>query len=177
MANNVERLGKRLNYFCKDFQNVPSVATLQSLIVKGANVNAKGDDGNSTLHYAVANGHLDAVVTLLTAEGIDICAKNIFGDTPLMYACNIDVVTALLAALVKTSNFDINDKSNRGVTVLMRACANKRVEVVKLLLTIRNIDTHLKHSGGMTALEHAKGRVNEDEMRALFQGELLPIQL
>jgi hypothetical protein len=54
----------------------------------------------------------------------------------------------------------------------MYACKHSRVEVIKVLLTIPTISIHLKGSQGKTALDRAKGKANEDEMKAFFQGEL-----
>jgi ankyrin repeat protein len=117
---------------------------------------------------------------LLAADGIDICAKDIYATTVLMHACvggYIQIAKELLAAIKKTPNFDINDKNINGTTGLMLACEHSHVEVVKLLLTIPRINTHLKSNLGKKTLDYAKGRTNEDEIKALFQGELLHLQL
>jgi ankyrin repeat protein len=131
----------------------------------------------SALIDAVNESNLSEVKSLLAAGGIDICAKDHCGNTALHCACaygNVEIAKELLAALKKTSNFDINDKGYGGNTALIFACVYSRVEVVKLLLTVPNINTHLKNSDGKTALDRAKGEANEDEIKALFQGELLP---
>jgi ankyrin repeat protein len=180
MANNAEELGLRLYALCHTGNrgNPPShAAEIQSLIAKGANVNTRDQHGDTVLHRAVMNGYLSAVLTLLATEGIDIRAKNNYKATVLMYACrghNVEIVKALLAALKETPNFDINDKDIDGDTALIRACMWNRVEVIKLLLSIPRINTHLKNNEGLTALDFVKGR---DEIRALFQGKLLPHRL
>jgi ankyrin repeat protein len=120
------------------------------------------------------------VLLLLASEGIDINPKDEEQFTALMYACegsNIEIVKALLAALKKTSNFDINDTNYRGMTALMLACINNHVEITNLLLSIPHISIRLENNRELTALECAKGRENEDEIRALFHGELIPLQL
>jgi ankyrin repeat protein len=120
---------------------------------------------------------------LLAAEGIDICAKDDNQTAVLLYTChcgNIEIVKALLAALKETSNFDINDKNDKnanGYTALMWACIISNVEVIKLLLSVPRINTHLKDNLGKTALDCVKGTSKEDEIKALFQGELLPLPL
>jgi hypothetical protein len=136
--------------------------------------------GMTVLHWAAHNGYLNAVLTLLAAEGIDICAKDSLQRTALMYACqggNVEIVKALLAALKETTNFDINDKSIYEETALIRACMWNHAEVIKILLSIPRINTHLKCNSGLTALDYVKGTPNEDEIMALFQGELLPLQI
>jgi ankyrin repeat protein len=181
MANNdADVLGSRLWDICFDRENATSIAAMRSLIDKGANVNTKNEHGRSVLMNAIFNGYLNAVEMLLVAEGIDIRTKDNGQGTVLMYACsggNIEIVKALLAALKKTPNFDINDIFKGGSTALMFACVHGNVEVTKLFFSIPRINTHLKDSGGKTALDFAKGKANEDEIRALFQGEFLPSQI
>jgi ankyrin repeat protein len=118
-----EENGRRLLALFK--KKKTSIDKIQSLIAKGANVNLKGDTGVTLLHLAVKRGYFNVVLMLLAAEGIDICAKDNNRETALMTACmgtNIEIVEALLAALKKTPNFDINDKNFRGVTALMYSC-------------------------------------------------------
>ena len=57
------------------------------LIAKGANVNAKMDNGFTSLHWAAIapnahEGHKE-VAELLIAEGADVNAKDTFSETPL----------------------------------------------------------------------------------------------
>jgi ankyrin repeat protein len=177
MAKNTEELGLRLHALCYDGGNPPPDAEVQSLIAKGANANTKDVHGLTVLHLAAYNGYLNAVLMLLATEGIDICAKGNHDCTALMFACSdgkIEIVETLLAALKQTPNFDINDKDTHGYTVLMIACIYRNVEIIKFLLSIPRINTHLQSIDGETALDCAKGEENEDEIMALFQGELLP---
>jgi ankyrin repeat protein len=173
------RLNFRLYCLCggERFATAPSAAAVQSLINEGADVNTK-NYGFSALMNATMWGHLDAVTTLLAAEGIDINIKSSAGSTAFMIACikgRIELVKALLAAHQKTSNFNINNTNNNGSTALMISCMNSPVETAKLLLTIPQINTRVQNNYGQTALEHAKGKEKEDEIKALFQGELLPL--
>jgi hypothetical protein len=159
-----------------DEENAPQIAAVHCLH------NRKDEDGLTRLHKAVRDGQLNIVEILLTFEGIAVDAKNNEQCTVLMYACNydnIEIVEALLAALKKTPNFDINDKDIDGDTALMIACMKKwsNVEIIKLLLAIPRINTNMKSNSGMTALDYAKGNINEDEIKVLFQGELPPFQV
>jgi ankyrin repeat protein len=52
------------------------------LIAKGADVNAKGDDGSTPLHSAAWYDRKE-VAELLIANGADVNAKDDGGDTPL----------------------------------------------------------------------------------------------
>ena len=62
-----------------------SVATkeiAELLIAKGADVNAKKDDGEIPLHYAAFVSHKE-IVELLIAKGADVNAKDKDDETPL----------------------------------------------------------------------------------------------
>ena len=70
------------------------------LIANGANVNAKMDNGFTSLHWAAIapnahEGHKE-VAELLIAEGADVNAKDAFSETPLDYAKRHPETAALL---------------------------------------------------------------------------------
>ena len=52
------------------------------LIAKGADVNARGFFGSTTLHGAALDGHKE-IAELLITKGADVNAKDDGGDTPL----------------------------------------------------------------------------------------------
>jgi ankyrin repeat protein len=52
------------------------------LLEKGAAVNPSDKDGNTPLHWAAAQGHVE-MTELLIAHGADLKAKTRFGCTPL----------------------------------------------------------------------------------------------
>jgi hypothetical protein len=60
-------------------------AAVQALLAKGAELNAKNNDGVTALIVASGNGHLDVVQALL-AKGAELNAKNNDGATALMLA-------------------------------------------------------------------------------------------
>jgi ankyrin repeat protein len=55
---------------------------VELLISKGADVNAKGDDGSIPLGTATLTGRKE-IAELLIAEGADVNAKDDDGETPL----------------------------------------------------------------------------------------------
>ena len=57
-------------------------AIVSLLLEKGADVNAKNNDGWTPLHWASENGH-EAIVSLLLEKGADVNAKDNDGETPL----------------------------------------------------------------------------------------------
>src|SRR5215471_12775975 len=74
--------------------------TIKQLIVAGADVMARDDEGNTALALAAANGKIAALDALLAARA-DVNSYNKAGEPPLMLAAakgHLDVVSRLLAA-------------------------------------------------------------------------------
>jgi ankyrin repeat protein len=177
IVNNCDALGSRLWNLCDDKDNAPSIAEMQLLIAKGADVNMT-INGQTVLMRATRNCYLDAVKMLLAIEGIYINARDSKGFIAFEGCVHFQIAKALLAALMLTSDFDINDTTKFEQTVLMLALDDDvNLEVIKLLLSIPHINIHLKDDKGETALDYADFADNLDEIRALFNGELLPLQL
>lgn len=62
------------------------VDTVRLLLAHGAEVNAKGQCGNTALHYAVLSTNVE-VCRLLIEHQADVNAINETGHTPLMVRC------------------------------------------------------------------------------------------
>ena len=103
---------------------------VESLLDKGANVNAKDGYGRTPLHYAAWYGHLD-IVKLLLDRGADVNAKGNAGETPLHLAAawdHPDIVKLLL-----DRGADVNAKNRDGKTPLDLARENKYWDIVNFL--------------------------------------------
>ena len=133
------------------------------LISKGADVNAKNDDGWTALMYASLRGHLE-IVKYLISKGADINAKNDNGLTALMAASGDKGKLEIIKALVEgkggllsvfSKGADVNAQDDNGETALMRACANGKLEIVKYLIS-KGADVNAKitvaQHKGLTAL-------------------------
>ena len=71
---------------------------LKKLMLAGASVSDRDDDGNTALSLAASAGRIDAVNALLSARA-DVNAENRAGDRPLMSAAargHVDIVKGLL---------------------------------------------------------------------------------
>jgi ankyrin repeat protein len=98
---------------------------VEALLAKGADVNAKANDGSTAFLWANVNGHTEIVKALL-AKGVNVnekARKN--GMTALIAASqngHTEIVEALLA-----KGADVNAKEDRGYTALVFA-SNTEIE-------------------------------------------------
>ena len=118
------------------------LAGVQRELNKGADVNAKADDGMTPLHLAANFGYKE-IVELLIAKGADVNAKNGWGGTPLHIAAfggHKEIAELLLA-----KGADVNAKMVGGDTPLDEAINLENTKTADILR---------KH-GGMTAKELA----------------------
>jgi len=101
------------------------------LLDGGADVDARGADGASALHWAVRADSVETVELLLEA-GADARAPTLYDVTPLYLAAengSAAVIAALLAA-----GADPNTAAPTGQTALMTAVRNGRIDAITLLL-------------------------------------------
>ena len=103
---------------------------VELLLANKADVNAKNNDGQTSLELAASLGYADIVKTLL-ANNADVNTKDNDGQTPLHLAASgdhKDVVELLLA-----NKADVNAKNNDGLTPLQLAEDPGFADVVELL--------------------------------------------
>lgn len=128
------------------------IASVQKLVARGVDVNAKADIisdwGKTALMEASLRGYVDIVAALLKA-GADVNAKDDYGDTALVFAAgkgHYDIVKLLLNAGAAVNVQTTGSRS----TVLMVASKNGYIGVVQLLLGA-GADVNIREEGG-TAL-------------------------
>lgn len=129
------------------------VATVKSLLDRGADINEKDVYGKTALMKAAEKGDIDTVKTLLD-RGADANIKTDQGGTALLaaaYGGHAAVIQALLENGAK-----VNAKDIFGTTPLMAAARYGQNETVKLLLD-NGADATIKNKGGATALTLAVG--------------------
>ncbi len=110
---------------------------INRLIATGADVDAKGNDGWTALHYTGFHGQVEGA-RLLLEKGADINAKDNDGWTALHFAAYNNRIEA--AQLLLEKGADINAKTDDGLTALDLALlkkdedgTDKYPEMVKLL--------------------------------------------
>ncbi len=144
-----ERLGKQ---FWDDKGELKSQEEIKELIKKGADVNAKGKNGQTALMVAANWGKLD-VVKCLVEHGADLEAKDKYGNTALFGAAingQLDVVKCLAK-----NGADLDVKDNFGETVLMNATRDGNLDMVKYLAK-NGADLDAKDNYERTALDIAR---------------------
>src|SRR5262245_36082626 len=92
------------------------LATAESVLKAGADVNARSPEGNVALHFAASGGDARVVEALLRAHA-DVNVRNSDGYTPLhssVHCGNVRVVNDLLGA-----HADVNARTKENVTPLI----------------------------------------------------------
>ena len=106
---------------------------IETLIDKGANVNAKNKDGSTALTKAAFNPNPEVIKTLID-EDADVNAKNKYGYTALIQAALFNQNPEVIKILINAGT-DVNAKSKSGSTALMFAASSqKNPDAVKALL-------------------------------------------
>ena len=138
------------------------LAGVQAELDKGANVNAKNQNGATPLHRAAWFGHKE-IVELLIAKGADVNAKDDsqsshYVGTPLN--CAAWKGHKEIAELLIANGADVNAKSDWFErTPLHDAIWEGRKEVIELLIA-KGADVNAKDDYGKTPLDWAE-KVNE----------------
>lgn len=130
------------------------VTGVDALIARGADVNARTDDGWTPLMLATIKGHTEVVCRLL-ARGADANAKNKKGWTALMFAVSMGDIDTLRVLLDGRAEIDARD--NDGKTALMQATGEKNIESLRVLVE-SGADVNAVDRLGETALTIAARR-------------------
>ena len=136
---------------------------VDSLLERGANINAKDRHGYTILHHAAMNRKTE-VVELLLKRGADIYAKELCGKTPLHLAADRGHTEVVELLLQHRAN--IHEKDQDGKTPLHWAAVEGKTETVALLLK-NGADIEAKDNFGQT-LQLAESK-NHTEIIQLFK--------
>ncbi|MBS1787037.1 MAG: ankyrin repeat domain-containing protein [Acidobacteria bacterium] len=138
--------------------------TLELLISKGADVNAKNRRGSTPLHWAI---HDEAKVRLLVAKGADVNAQQVQNRTPLYLTAMLGNGLSTMRLLV-SKGADPNIASVNGQTPLMMAAGRGNIADVQLLLK-QGAKVNAKDGSGETALMFACRSGNAQTVQLLIE--------
>jgi ankyrin repeat protein len=173
-------------------------AMVKSLLEKGADINAKDNDGWTALQHAAKRGDVE-IVRLLLENGADANARSNDGGTSLMSAAKRDYIEIMKLLLEKGADInakientgtaldfaawagqtnaivflldhhaDIEATNNFGSTSLMDATAQGQTEAVKVLVA-RGANVNAEDTLGSSALDEANRIGNPVLVRILQQ--------
>lgn len=159
-----------------DKRETPSVETVKLLLTKGADVNARSDDGTA-LMMAVRWGHAEIVKLLLDA-GAQVDARHRLGYSALMRSASRSIPemnpprgqplpppAAEIMSLLLAKGADVNFLGRDGETALMEANSAEKVG----LLVARGAQVNTRDKEGRTALMFAVDRGEVEVVEALLQ--------
>ena len=109
--------------------------TVTACLEAGADINARHEDGNTPLHFAVGSSGDLAVTAVLLAAGADVHARNQRGATPLHAAARSNHNPAVIAELVR-AGADLDARDGEGNTPLHASRLFGHPPVVHLLLEL-----------------------------------------
>lgn len=156
------------------------------LLLRGANVRSKDNNGRTPLHLAATKGHLE-IAKFLLLNGANVNAKTYSGQSALHEAIKMNHKE--LAEILISNKADVNAKSrfceheSRWSTPLYKALEIGSVDLVKLLLSngaspqfirynsrafLDDADSNF-HKGCVNALTLAVAKGNEEVVKLLIQ--------
>jgi len=128
---------------------------LNSLIKRGANINARDRQGRSALIIAL-DRELGRIASFLIEKRADVNTKDRRGRTPLMIALDRGLFTVASDLISRTT--DLNAVLNpEGQTALVIAAKKGKYELVKKLIE-RRADSKIRDDYGKTAYDYARYR-------------------
>ena len=149
-------------------------AAFEALLAAGVDLDVNAD-GRMLLHVA-ASGHDTTVMDLLLAAGVDVNARDQYGETPLHEAARYsgwresgrgavaDLCTAVVEALL-AAGADVHARSNGGSTPLHAAADSTQNPAVVEVLLSAGADPDARNEGGNAPWEYTFGVLLGPDLR------------
>jgi len=156
-----------LIYLCQK-KNEYTELVREILLKHNVNINIKNKAGNSALHIAVFNNHLE-IVKLLLLNHADINIKNGEGNTVLMMASSSANREQMVQLLLKFSDYYVSQRNIIKVLHLRKKKRLRDEQLEELLLLNTHIDINAVNNEGDTALMIASRNGNPKIVNDLLQ--------
>jgi ankyrin repeat protein len=116
-------------------QQIKKIATFEKLLTSHANATLQTKDqlGNNALIYAIQGKSIGNAKRLI-AKGINVNSANNAAETPLIWACRLDLLGMTRLLLTNGADAMINHRDARGYTALHYAATTNDYRLVKLLI-------------------------------------------
>ena len=113
---------------------IGNVEQVKLLLLNGADVNFKGNDGYNSLMYASTDGHRE-IIEILLLNGADVNAINNYGSSSLMYSSKHGYFKIIEILLQSGANIYYNHKEQDAFKV----AKNEEVHGLLLKYTTKGI--------------------------------------
>jgi ankyrin repeat protein len=156
-----------LIYICQKKYEYTEIVR-EFLLKHNVNINIKNKAGNSALHIAVFNNHLE-IVKLLLLNHADINIKNSEGNTVLMMASSSANREKMVQLLLNFSNYYVSPRNIIKVLQLRKKRKLKYEKLEELLLLNTYVDVNAVNNEGDSALIIAARNGNPRIVRDLLR--------
>lgn len=134
------------------------------LVIAGANLDVENDEGWTPIFDAVVSGNIK-LVELMLERGGDFKKEDVYGNIPIFYTNNEDMLLKLLE--IKDYNLNMKNKKNENIfgEIYLRAVDNGYVNVVKKLFELGVNPYYMSY--GDSAISIAKEKNNLEMIELL----------
>lgn len=134
------------------------------LVIAGANLDVENDEGWTPIFDAVVSGNIK-LVELMLERGGDFKKEDVYGNIPIFYTNNEDMLLKLLE--IKDYNINMRNKKNENIfgEIYLRAVENGYVNVVKKLFELGINPYYMSY--GDSAISIAKEKNNLEMIELL----------
>lgn len=134
------------------------------LVIAGANLDVENDEGWTPIFDAVVSGNIK-LVELMLERGGDFKKEDVYGNIPIFYTNNEDMLLKLLE--IKDYNLNMRNKKNENIfgEIYLRAVDNGYINVVKKLFELGVNPYYMSY--GDSAISIAKEKNNLEMIELL----------
>ncbi|MCK4651088.1 ankyrin repeat domain-containing protein [Candidatus Babeliales bacterium] len=144
-----------LHYVCQFCCCKKNLEVIDYLIKKGIDPNIQNENGDTPLHIAITYNNMEVMKHLIEKHNVDLNIKSNDGETPILQIQTSEVPLEIVDYLIK-KGADPTVQDKYGVNILHCACWYGRLDIVKYLIEICNMDPCVPQKDGRTVLDITK---------------------